>query len=237
MIRRLLGLRKPLHRLDPVFTDGTARPARVQAVALDPRHGNSLDALRPGVQRAATRGEFLHLYGHDVGEHGGPWVVTPATLHAVIDLAHAHGLPVVGYEGWLAQPTQTAGIVMSFDDAYTRNWRTHLVRWAERGASATLFVKSPGELNAAQWGDLAALQEAGHDLGCHGALHARAAPFVRRHGLDAWLSKEVDAAIGALAGNGVRPVSFSYPYGSSTATTDRALRSRFRVVRGTAYTL
>lgn len=236
MIRRLLGLRTPLHKLDAVFTPGEDRPTWVRAVSLDPRHGNALTAVLAALHRAAERQEFLHLYGHDIGFHGGPWVVSPAALNALLDAAHARGLVVTSYERWLARPALRAGVVISFDDDYTRRWRAHLSGWAVRDASATLFVKRPGELETSQWDDLQVLKAAGHEVACHGARHVRAAPFVRQHGVAAWLRDEVDAAVGVLEAQGLAPEAFSYPYGSRNAKTDRALHGRFRVVRGTAYT-
>ena len=235
-LRRGLGLRIPVEHLGAAFTDGRARPSLVQALSLDPRHANRLDAIARGLDRARERGEFLHLYAHDIGHHTGPWVLDPARLGALLGAARERDLPVLSYRDWLESTDRRAGVVLSFDDDFTDHWCAHRALLERTGATATFFVCRPQALSAEQWADLAILAAAGHEIGCHGAVHVRADRFLREASVERWLDVEVRPAVDAFAERGWSCASFAYPYGARTAATDAALGTRFRLVRATTYT-
>jgi peptidoglycan/xylan/chitin deacetylase (PgdA/CDA1 family) len=154
--------------------------------------------------------------------------VTPLRFRRQMSLLKRCGLRGVSVEtvGAATAANRAQGLVgITFDDGYRDVLRFALPVLHEYGFAATFFVVSDllGGINA--WdppprrdlmtaADVRALAESGHEIGSHGARHARLTEVT-----PAELRQEVAGSRKTLAGLlGAEPRSFCYPYGAVDAT-------------------
>lgn len=129
-----------------------------------------------------------------------------------------------------------AGICLTFDDWFVRGWWLARDIFRAHDARATFFIAKPHELSPRQVHRLRALQDEGHEIGCHTLTHARLPKFMAalRNHPDrgrAYLEAEVLPALEILRGHGFEVTSFSYPYFKHRPWLTGLLLQHFRMVR------
>lgn len=104
----------------------------------------------------------------------------------------------------------------------------------EYDAHVTFFITQADSLLADEILKLKELQDRGHEIGSHGAMHVNAEVFIKQYGYQRYLDEEIDRGVGIMKEMGFSPVSFAYPYGAKYWFTDFLLLRRFRAVRSVA---
>jgi hypothetical protein len=180
------------------------------------------------LDRARREHIVVQLFGHD------PGVTVPIDkIEMVLDDADAQGLSWLTYRDLAAGVPPVAGIAYSFDDAYIEHWaelRPMLTRYHAR---VTFFISSYDQLTPAQRQLVRDLASDGHDIEYHSTHHLNAAEYSRKHGIDDYLTYDIDPALAVMRADGWDPVAFAYPFGHRTNETDRALlgRDHFQILR------
>jgi len=234
--RKIFRIRTPIAKIDSIFTRSDKTPEIVWGLSIDPRHGNHLDAIESGLIRAKKQNEFIHLYGHNISKEPDPFSVTSDYLTSILALIHSHNLPVLSYERWRSTNC-TSGVILSFDDNFIDSWHANLSLFSSFNASSTFFLCKPQQLTNRQISKLKSIQNQGHEIGCHGAMHIKAVDYIRRNTLLGYIGAEIEPAIRHIREAGFACQSFSYPYGSHTDETDRVLPKYFSTIRCTSYSL
>lgn len=175
---------------------------------------------------------MLILCIHDVvrADPASAWAVTEDELAAVLKACSRQGYEFIKLDGFHTATASSA--VLTADDG-----RSGAVSWLLReapglGVSATAFVV-PGWIDCpdrmpdgerysgiATWDELAALRDAGHDLGSHGMTHVRL-PNQEDEQMAAEIRNSKDR-IRSVTGTAVR--HFSAPYGRISDTVVREIR-------------
>jgi peptidoglycan/xylan/chitin deacetylase (PgdA/CDA1 family) len=127
---------------------------------------------------------------------------------------------------------RTPGICLSFDDHSVREWYDLMPLFRKYNAKVTFFISHFDSLSDAEIGMLKEMQDEGHEIGSHGALHVVSENYIHTHGYKAWLKNEIDGNTNAMRAKGFDPVSFAYPYGAKYWFTDLLLLDRFKILRG-----
>ena len=96
---------------------------------------------------------------------------------------------------------------------------------------ATFFVTQFDSLSPEEVDMLLRLQARGHEIGCHGARHLLAEPFVKERGWQAYLKADVFPALKAMEAAGLRVRSFAWPYGDGFRWGELKLRRHFAATR------
>lgn len=121
------------------------------------------------------------------------------------------------------------GIIFSFDDNSIEEWHAILPLLDAYSIKATFFISMPQTLNEEQWRLLKAIEDKGHEIGCHSLNHLNAAEFDSIP--TEYLRQEVLPALQILKEKGFDVTSFAYPFGNSTKTTDSILKQEFSFIR------
>jgi peptidoglycan-N-acetylglucosamine deacetylase len=124
------------------------------------------------------------------------------------------------------------GICLSFDDRTVREWYSMKELLKEYNSHVTFFVTQFDSLDSVEVRMLKELQQEGHEIGSHGALHLLSESFIKENSYKEYIKKEIDASILAMKRNGFIPKSFAYPYGAKYWFTDMILLRKFDVLRG-----
>jgi peptidoglycan/xylan/chitin deacetylase (PgdA/CDA1 family) len=222
--------------MDSIFTSSGKRISIVSALSFDLRHGNTINALETGLIRAKAKNEFIHLYGHSITHQFDDFSITPEYLSTILELACSYNLPVLSYEKWRISRLKS-GVVLSFDDNFIEAWHSNLNIFSKYNSFATFFVCKPQQLTDKQIQKLRSIQIHGHEIGCHGAMHLKAADYIKRNSLLGYIGAEIEPSIRHLNDAGFPCKSFSYPFGSHTDETDRILPKYFSTIRCTSYSL
>ena len=122
-------------------------------------------------------------------------------------------------------------IALTFDDLFARNWHAARPVFDEFGARVSFCVSHLHKARPRQIARLRALQDDGHEIGCHSRTHPRLEPYLARHGLAHWLAHEIDAAIAEHRALGFPAASFASPFHASTPETRAETGKRFAVTR------
>lgn len=235
-IRKVLRLRQPVVKIDSIYSRSDKQHVIISGLSIDPRHGNTLKAIDAGLNRAKSNNEFIHLYGHNISKQSDRFSITPDYLTLLLNLIQSHDLPVLSYDQWRITD-YPAGVVLSFDDNFIDSWHSNLNLFSKFNSFSTFFVCKPQQLSNRQFHKLHAIQNHGHEIGCHGAMHFKAADYIKRNTLLGYISAEIEPSIRHLKDAGFSCQSFSYPYGSHTDETDRVLPKYFSTIRCTSYSL
>jgi peptidoglycan/xylan/chitin deacetylase (PgdA/CDA1 family) len=111
-------------------------------------------------------------------------------------------------------PAPTGLVGLTFDDGPDPVWTTDILRaLAEVDVRATFFVIS--RRAAVHQRALAAIIEAGHEIGLHCARHLRHTETPR-----AMIERDTDDALQALSRLGVRPTRWRVPWGACAGWTE-----------------
>jgi hypothetical protein len=234
--RKLFRFRQPIVKIDSIFSRSGDTHAIVSGLSIDPRHGNGLKAIESGLVRAKSNNEFIHLYGHNISTQKDPFSITSEYLSKLFTLIQSHNLPILSYEQWRITK-QKSGVVLSFDDNFIDSWHSNLGVFSNFKASSTFFVCKPQQLTNRQIQKLKTIQNQGHEIGCHGAMHIKAADYIKRNSLLGYIGTEIEPSIRHLKDAGFSCQSFSYPFGSHTDETDRVLPKYFSTIRCSSYSL
>jgi hypothetical protein len=202
------------------------------AIVLDTYARNSLASIEAGLDRALERGEVIELYAHDPGR-----TVSWRELEDVLAAIERRALPYFTYAE-LARGTVTpsAGVALSFDDAYIGNWLEGADLYDRYGARLTFFVAYYDRLSLDQRAQLRELARRGHAIEAHSARHLRAPLYVEHHGVAAYLRDEALPSIDLLRADGYDVTTYAYPYGARTGELDAALLRHVLRVRSVSFT-
>ena len=132
------------------------------------------------------------------------------------------------------QKKHQPGICLSFDDRPIKEWHQMRALLKRYHAHVTFFVTQFDSLSATEIQMLTDLQNDGHEIASHGALHVQAESYIKAHSYKEYLANEIEPSISSMKKAGFDPVSFAYPYGSKYWFTDYLLLKKFKSTRGVA---
>ena len=122
-------------------------------------------------------------------------------------------------------------LCLTFDDLNVANWLAARPIFEAFNARVTFCVSHLHTATPEQVDGLRTLQNDGHEIGFHTRTHPRLKPYLERHGLDHWLTHEIDAGIAEHRALGFPATSFASPFHASTPDTRAACAERFAIIR------
>ncbi len=129
------------------------------------------------------------------------------------------------------------GVAITFDDASIDEWCSILDLLDKYDAKVTFFVTNWDKLDSEQIKKLKVLQNAGHEIGCHGLTHKSINDYASSaDGMRTYIKEEVVPAIKIMGGYGFPPLSFAYPKGNrgeNPIMADQFLLIYFHYLRST----
>lgn len=132
------------------------------------------------------------------------------------------------------QPYQ-AGVVLSFDDVYIKEWFEANKVLKHYSWKATFCVCKINTLNTEELKELHELEKDGHEIAGHGLHHYNAVSYVEKYGIDSYIAQEIDPMINLMKKDSFKISSFAYPDGERTSKLDSALLTKFKIIRGRAF--
>ncbi len=102
-------------------------------------------------------------------------------------------------------------------------------------ARVTFFVSQFDSLSEEEIKMLHDLQNDGHEIGSHGAIHVQADSYIKEHTYKEYIANEIEPSISSMKKAGFDPVSFAYPYGSKDWFIDYLLLRKFKNTRGISF--
>lgn len=135
-------------------------------------------------------------------------------------------------------PRPAAGIALSFDDRYVKEWTQLRPLLQKYNAKVTFYVTQFDSLSPQEIAQLRDLEKDGHEIAAHGAAHVRVLDFWRGSGsLDDFFKYEIEAELHSMRKAGFNPVTFAHVGGQQTWWTDRRLlRDYFTLLRDVTMT-
>ncbi len=121
------------------------------------------------------------------------------------------------------------GIIFTFDDQFIDNWFKHQDLFKEYDIKATFFITRPHQLDSSEIRKLRLLDEAGHEIACHGLNHKNPMNYVDSPAV--YLQKEIIPAIEILEELNFAQQSFAYPFGRSFPELDSLLLNHVDYIR------
>lgn len=128
-----------------------------------------------------------------------------------------------------------AGVILSFDDAYVDEWAEADDALRKYGWKATFNVCRIDSIGKPEIKKLLQMQKEGHEIAGHGYHHYNAVKFVQQNGIEAYMQQEIEPMIASMKKKSFKVTSFAYPYGERSEELDRALSSKFKIIRGRAF--
>ena len=128
-----------------------------------------------------------------------------------------------------------AGVILSFDDAYVDEWAEADNALKKYHWKATFNVCRIDSIGAPEIKKLLQFQKEGHEIAGHGYHHYNAVKFVQQNGIDAYMKQEINPMIASMKKKSFKVTSFAYPYGERSDALDKALSSKFKIIRGRAF--
>ncbi len=128
-----------------------------------------------------------------------------------------------------------AGVILSFDDAYIKDWFETDQVLKKYSWRATFCVSKINTLHHSEIKKLLALQKEGHEIAGHGLHHYHAEKFVKKYGIKYYLKDEIDPMLRLMHFYGFKVTSFVYPYGGRNSELDEALLNKFKIIRGRSF--
>src|SRR5688572_11158013 len=107
-----------------------------------------------------------------------------------------------------------SGICLSFDDRTVKEWYKMNDLLKKYNSRVTFFITQFDSLDSAEIMMLRQLENEGHEIGSHGALHVISENYIKENSYSEYIKNEIDANSLAMKKNGFVPKSFSYPYGA-----------------------
>lgn len=131
-------------------------------------------------------------------------------------------------------PERPPGIALSFDDRFIEEWYKLRPIFRKYNARVTFYITQFDSLSSVEIAQLKTLQQDGHEIGCHGAIHTNSVNFVRQNSIQQYLKVEINPALRAMKQHGFRPTSFAHPGGAHNSAIDRELLNYFVLLRDVA---
>lgn len=126
---------------------------------------------------------------------------------------------------------QQAGIAISFDDRFIKEWIQIRPLLKKYNAKCTFYITQPDSLSHEEVRWLHLLENEGHEIGCHGALHVRSMYYIWDFSLDEYMKNEIFPALKTMKKQGFSPKTFAHPGGSQMWYSDRELLKHFTLLR------
>ncbi len=215
-----------LERHDEIFA--SADDHGVLCAANADSDAYTFDSIEAAMDRARDERRIVQLFMHNP-QH----TVSEVKLEDVLAAADTRGLEWVTSRELAQGRVDGPGIALGFDDWWVDEWFGQQGVFASYHAKVTFFVSDYDAMDTEQRAHLAALASDGHDVEYHSTHHWDAPAYVAAHGIDAYLTDDIDPALAALRADGYDPIVFAYPLGKRTAELDAALLQRFAAVRAT----
>ena len=124
-----------------------------------------------------------------------------------------------------------AGIAISFDDRFVKEWYQLRPLLKKYNAKCTFYITQPDSLSDKELMWLHELQKEGSEIGCHGAMHVRSMYYIWDFSLDEYMKNEIFSALKTMKKQGFSPKTFAHPGGSQTWYSDRELLKYFTLLR------
>ena len=124
-----------------------------------------------------------------------------------------------------------AGIALSFDDRFVKEWVQLRPLLKKYNAKATFYITQPDSLSHEEINMLHELQKDGHEIGCHGAMHVRSMSYIWDNSLEKYMKNEIFHALQVMKKQGFSPNTFAHPGGSQMWYSDRELLKYFTLLR------
>jgi len=128
-----------------------------------------------------------------------------------------------------------AGVILSFDDAYIKEWYATNQKLKKYGWKGTFFVCRINTLDQSEIEKLLEMQKEGHEIAGHTYNHVNAVDYLRVNTLSEYMNKEIDPMLHLMQFYGLNVSTFAYPYGGRTKKLDAALLKKFKFIRGRAF--
>jgi len=125
-----------------------------------------------------------------------------------------------------------SGICLSFDDRTVKEWYAIKDLLKKYNSHVTFFITQFDSLDSTEIRMLRELENEGHEIGSHGALHVISENYIKENSYSDYIKNEIDASIFAMKKHGFDPISFAYPYGARYWFTDMLLLKKFKILRG-----
>jgi hypothetical protein len=196
----------------------------IDKMGQDPSLLEFIDTIRDA--RANHRVVLYH--GHAPGE-----ILKISTIETMFSLAAEEHLPILRYDE-IAKAT-SGGIAFAIDDNAIDDWYALRPLFAAYHAHITFFVSRWDQQPQPQIDELLQLAADGHELEPHTVNHLHTIEYIKEHGLDAWLTNEVDPSIDVMRKHGLSPAFFAYPFGERTDATDAELLHRVGTIRASGH--
>ncbi|MDZ7899049.1 MAG: polysaccharide deacetylase family protein [Arcicella sp.] len=124
-----------------------------------------------------------------------------------------------------------AGIALSFDDRFVKEWNQLRPLLKKYNVKATFYITQPDSLSDKEVKMLHEMAKEGHEIGCHGAIHARSIPYIWEYSLNKYMENEIFHCLKTMKKQGFSPTTFAHPGGSQMWYSDRELLKYFTLLR------
>ncbi len=132
------------------------------------------------------------------------------------------------------RPDRRPGIALSFDDRFITEWYQLRPIFRKYNARVTFYITQFDSLTTDEIAQLKILQQDGHEIGCHGAIHTNSINFVRQQSMQQYLNAEIYPILSSMNQHGFRPTSFAHPGGVHNSSIDQELLKHFVLLRDVA---
>lgn len=132
-------------------------------------------------------------------------------------------------------PKEQGGVIFTFDDQFVNEWYAYKDIFAKYHIKATFFIAHPQLLDGGSVEKLKILQNEGHEIACHGFNHLNCLDYT--DSMNVYIEKEIQPAIQTMKSKGFKVVSFAYPYGKSSISSDSILLHYFSYLRKATYNI
>ncbi len=207
-----VGCLSPLSQQDDVFFSWDDNPVLCAASLEDGAFGYSTQAIYQGLERAKDRQEVLILYGHKPGRD-----FSVEKIAAILQDAQSLEVPVLTTRD-LATAAPSAGVVLTFDDAFVTEWQ-QMTEHIPQGLPLNFFVSRYPSLSQTKKLKLQDMQQEGHAIEYHGTNHENAVDYVEEWGKNAFINEEFLPGLEAMRADGFNVTSYAYPFGHGTSET------------------
>jgi peptidoglycan/xylan/chitin deacetylase (PgdA/CDA1 family) len=125
------------------------------------------------------------------------------------------------------------GIALTFDDSYYDEWIEMLPILNKYNAKVTFLISPNYPVNDKNSKEkILKLYNAGNEIGLHTMNHPHLSTYLKNHSINAYYKNEILPGIRFLNSIGIKPGSFSYPYGQFSDKSNKLLSEYFNKIRG-----
>jgi peptidoglycan/xylan/chitin deacetylase (PgdA/CDA1 family) len=169
------------------------------------------------------------FYGHAL-----PDGTRNQTIEELLERAEQDGLPILTFADLAAGGPPRPGVVLAFDDTEIDAWYELRDLLARHHARMSLFVAHYSIFADEQRAKLHTLYAEGNSVEAHSVHHLDANVYIAEHGMEDYLTTEVQPSIDILRADGFTPVAYAHPFGSHNPELDAAIAPRIRFARATS---